>query len=244
MSNAIACQNLSTSYVKFLDRPILQGINCAIAPGEFVALVGLNGAGKSTLLRTMVGLVPICQGQILINGMELNPKSQPELLAQIGFLCQGGGLVRQLSALENVLCGSLRQVPTWRSLFGFPASYRRRAMDLLDRMGLANQANQVVDRLSGGQQQKVAIARALMLSPKILLADEPVTGLDTYAVQQVMETFAELQRDRGITVVVVLHDLKMAASYAQRAIMLAEGRVMYDGRCENVEAVFSELQPA
>lgn len=236
-SLAIACSNLHSPFLAALKRPALNGVNCAIRAGEFVTLVGLNGAGKSTLLRSLVGLVPIQKGTIHINGVAVSFKSLRQR-QEVSILFQGGGLVPQLTALENVLCGSLGQRSTWQTLTGFRRSDRLHALQLLQELGLDAQIYQKTSHLSGGQRQRVAIARILMQSPKILLVDEPITGLDVLAATQVMDIFSQLHR-QGITIVSVLHDLTIAANYAQRAIVLNAGRVVYDGVCENLPAHLS-----
>ena len=235
----IECQDLETPYAASLNRPILNRINCKIGQGEFVALLGLNGAGKSTLLRSLVGLVPVQRGEIRINGVAVTPRTLPRIRRDVGMIFQGGGLIRQLTALENVLVGRLGTLSTWQSLWGFKPRDRRQALELLSQLGLQDQAYQKTGQLSGGQQQRVAIARALIQSPQILLADEPIAGLDIMASRQVMQTFAQLHRDRQMTIVVVLHDLSIAAAYAQRAIILDTGRIVHDGDCENLPSQFS-----
>jgi phosphonate transport system ATP-binding protein len=237
----IELQNLETQTFSSLNRPILQGINCQIGRGEFVALLGLNGAGKSTLLRSLLGLVPLQQGEIRINGTTIHaPKNGVKTSRRdVGMLFQGGGLIRQLSALENVLCGRLGAMSTWQTLWGFPKSDRRLALDLLTRLGLKEQAYQKTSLLSGGQQQRVAIARALIQSPQILLADEPIAALDAIAAKQVMEILSALHREQGMTIITVLHDLAIAATYAQRAIILDGGKIVYDGKSQNLPANFA-----
>lgn len=230
----IDCEQVQTPYTKSLNRPILNGINCQIKSGEFVVLLGLNGAGKSTLLRSFVGLVPVKQGKICVNGLTLNARTLPTIRSQVGMLFQGGGLIRQLSAVENVMCGKLGSRKTWQTIFGFPKKDHLRALELLEQLGIAELADQKTGKLSGGQQQRVAIARALIQSPQVLLADEPITGLDVMASQQVMETLSHLHSQQGITVVTVLHDLGIAAEYAQRAIVLDAGRIVYDGPGDNL----------
>ncbi len=238
---AISCSNLHSPFLPALKRPALDGVNCVIRSGEFVTLLGLNGAGKSTLLRSLVGLVPIQAGSIHINGLSV--RSQPLRHSQdVSILFQGGGLVPQLTALENVLCGCLGQRSTWQTLLGFRRHDRLRALQLLQKMGLEAQMNQRTSQLSGGQKQRVAIARVLMQSPKILLADEPIAGLDVLAAKQVMDIFAQLHQ-QGMTIVTVLHDLTIATHYAQRAIVLDSGRVIYEGDCENLPDYFSIGNP-
>jgi phosphonate transport system ATP-binding protein len=237
----IECQNLETAYAVSLNRPIINGVNCQIQQGEFVVLLGLNGAGKSTLLRSLVGLVPPVRGEILINGLKMTPRTLTKIRQNIGMLFQGGALIGQLSALENVMCGHLGTRTTWQTLLGFPRRDRLQALELLEQLGLREQAEQKTSQLSGGQQQRVAIARALMQSPQILLADEPITGLDVFASQQVMQTLSELHSQQGMTIVAVLHDLGIAAEYAQRAIILEAGKIVYDGPCNNIQAKFSNV---
>lgn len=237
----IECCNLETAYSRSLNRPILNGIDCKIEQGEFVALLGLNGAGKSTLLRSFVGLVPVKSGEIRINNIVMNTRTIARIRRDIGLIFQGGGLVKQSQAIENVLCGCLGSLNIWETLWGFPKKQRDRAFELLANFGLENLAYQKTGQLSGGQQQKVAIARALIQSPQILLADEPTTGLDVIAAQQVMQILAKLHREQGMTVVVVLHDLGMASTYPERAIVLDAGQIVYDGKCHNLSDKFSKL---
>lgn len=237
----IECHHLETSYTPSLNRPILNDINLNIEQGEFVVLLGLNGAGKSTLLRSLVGLVPLLKGEILIHGLEMTPQTLPKIRRDVGMLFQGGGLIRQLSALENVLCGRLGMRSTKQTFFGFPKRDRLLALELLEQLGLKDQVYQKTSQLSGGQQQRVAIARALIQSPQILLADEPITGLDVVACQQVMQTLSTLNNEQGLTIVAILHDLGIAAEYAHRAIVLDAGRIVYDGECDNLQAQFPQI---
>ncbi|BAZ79679.1 phosphonate ABC transporter ATP-binding protein [Sphaerospermopsis kisseleviana CS-549] len=237
----IECHNLETAYSTSLNRPILNNINLEIEQGEFVVLLGLNGAGKSTLLRSLVGLVPLEKGEIHISGLQITLQTLPKIRREIGMLFQGGGLIRQLSAIENVLCGRLGVRTTRQTLFGFPQRDRLLARELLGQLGLREQMYQKTGQLSGGQQQRVAIARALIQSPQILLADEPITGLDVVASQQVMQTLSHLNTDQGLTIITVLHDLGIAAEYAHRAIVLDAGRVVYDGKCDNLQEKFSHV---
>jgi phosphonate transport system ATP-binding protein len=237
----IDCCDVETAYIPTLQRSALQGINCQIQRGEFVGLLGLNGAGKSTLLRALLGLAPLQKGSIHIQGVAVTPRTLASSRQGVGMLFQRGGLIPQLSALENVLCGRLGTLTTWQTLWGFTRSDRRLALSLLAQLGLLEQAYQRTSQLSGGQRQRVAIARTLIQSPQILLVDEPTAGLDIGATQQVMEILSDLNRDRGITVIAVLHDLALVKEYAQRAIILEQGQVKYDGTCSNVSAQFSRV---
>jgi phosphonate transport system ATP-binding protein len=239
LATAIACQSV-VSQAKIGNRPILDGINCEIRQGEFVAILGLNGAGKSSLLRSIAGLLPLRSGNIIVNNVPVTPNTLNQARQHLAMLFQGGGLIPQLCALDNVLCGKLGEFSGWQTLTGFPPPERRTALELLDRLGMGEFANQPTRQLSGGQQQRVAIARALMRSPQILLADEPVTGLDIIAIQEVMKTLARLHRD-GMTIVTVLHDLALASTYAQTAIVVDRGRVVYHGSSQNLDKEFARL---
>ncbi|AKG22799.1 phosphonate ABC transporter ATP-binding protein [Calothrix sp. 336/3] len=238
---AIECKNVQTPYSHSLQRPIINGVNLQIHRGEFVALLGLNGAGKSSLLRSLVGLVPIHQGNIYINGNSVSPRTLPQTRRDVAMLFQGGGLIRQLSAIDNVLCGRLGVRNTWQTFWGFSKRDRHLAQELLEQLGLKDKIHEKVSKLSGGQQQRVAIARALIQSPQILLADEPITGLDVLASEQVMQILSELNSQQKITIVTVLHDLTIAAKYAQRAIILSAGCVIYDGDANNLPSKFAQV---
>lgn len=237
----IDCQNLTVGYDSSQSRPVLNIINSQIGLGEFVAIMGLNGAGKSTWLRCLAGLVPIRQGRIQILGHDANLRSYGQIRQHLGTIMQGGGLIPQLSVIENVLCGCLGRYSSWQTLMGFPIREQTKALQLLKQFGLADKANAVVKQLSGGQQQRVAIARALMQNATILLADEPTNGLDVMVAKQVMDTLAELNQKQGMTIMVVLHDLKMAATYAHRAIILDQGKIFYDGDTDCLAEKFAQL---
>jgi phosphonate transport system ATP-binding protein len=225
----LRCDRLTTAPLRRLGRPILNNVSLSVQSGEFVSLLGLNGAGKSSLFRAITGLLPIASGSITVNGLSVTRSQLSSVRRQVGLLFQGGGLVPQLSVLDNVLCGSLGDRSAWQTLRGFRAADRRRALELLDWLDMADYGSQRTDRLSGGQRQRVAIARVLMSSPRLLLVDEPTTGLDILAIRQVMDKLAELNRDRQTTIVTILHDLSLAQDYSQRAIVLDRGTVQYDG---------------
>jgi phosphonate transport system ATP-binding protein len=231
----VTCHQLVSKTTTAIGRPILDGINCTIAQGDFVALVGLNGAGKSSLLRAIAGLLPLKEGKV-----EWDHFQDSTQKPQLAMVFQGGALVPQLSALDNVLCGNLGRYSFWQTIKGWPLVDRRAGIELLDRFDLADYAHQTVSRLSGGQQQRVAIARALWQSPDVLLADEPTTGLDLLAAREVMDTLMRLHRE-GMTVVAVLHDLHLASLYARTAIVVDRGRVIYQGTADNLVELFPQL---
>jgi phosphonate transport system ATP-binding protein len=236
----IQCYQLYSVQKNSTGYPILRDISCQIEAGEFVAILGLNGAGKSSFLKALMGLLSLKQGEIRIQNYLLSSKTIHSIRRHLAMIFQGGGLIHQLSALDNVLCGCLGSRSTWQTLFGFQEHDRRLGWDLLADFGLKEYADQKVSKLSGGQQQRVAIARALLQKPQILLADEPISGLDVLAAQQVMETLARLNQDQNLTVVTVLHDLAVAEKYASRALILDQGQIIYDGPAENLSQQFSK----
>jgi len=228
MHPAIECHNLKTAYSPSLQRPILNGISCQIDHGEFVALLGLNGAGKSTLLRSLVGLVPLEQGSININGVPINPRTLTQIRRDIGMLFQGGGLIPQLPAIDNVLCGKLGTRTTWQTLFGFPKRDRRQALEILEQLGLRGQADQKTSLLSGGQQQQLAIARALMGQPQLLLLDEPTEGIQPSIILEIEAAVRRIVATTGISVLLVeqhLHFVRQADYYyaMQKGGIVASG---------------------
>jgi phosphonate transport system ATP-binding protein len=240
-SPIIDCQNLTVGYENSPHRLILNKINSQIRAGEFVAIMGLNGAGKSTWLRCLAGLVPMQQGQVQILGHHATPRNYPQIRQHLSTIIQGGGLISQLSVIENVLCGCLGRYSSWQTCRGFPQREQTKALELLQQFGLEDKAQVVVKQLSGGQQQRVAIARALMQNATILLADEPTNSLDMVAAKQVMDTLTALNRQQGITILAVLHDLKMAINYAQRVILLDQGQIFYDGSTDRLSEKFAQL---
>jgi phosphonate transport system ATP-binding protein len=211
---------------------VLEAVDFSIAPGEGVVLLGANGCGKSTLLRCMLGLEPLSKGSITIGGVDVGRARGGELRrlrAGIGSVFQQFNLVGNLSVFQNVLFGRLGRHGLIRSLTATASQGARdRAMESLDRVGLAHLAGRRTDTLSGGQQQRVAIARMLMQEARIVFADEPVASLDPRAGREVMDLLFEIVRERGLTVVCVLHQLDLARTYADRIIGLKGGRVAVD----------------
>jgi phosphonate transport system ATP-binding protein len=211
----------------------LDGVSLDVGAGEFVALIGSSGAGKSTLLRCLNGLVMPTAGAVCIDGLPVTGASREGLRsirASVGFVFQQFNLQRRLSVLDNVLVGTLSRVDPWRSLLGrFSGGEVERAHRTLRRVGLAGLEGRRADTLSGGQQQRVAIARALAQEPRVLLADEPMSSLDSASSRSVMELLRDINREDGLTVIASLHVLDLALSYGQRIVGLRAGRVVHDG---------------
>ena len=213
--------------------PVLQDVSFAIPAGQSVALIGSNGAGKSTLLRCCMNLIEPDSGSVYLFGQPLQAQSTASLRhlrSQVGFVFQKHNLVPRLSALTNVLQGALARAPFGHAWFQgtAPRALREEAMHCLERVGLADKAMHRADQLSGGQSQRVAVARALMQRPRFLVADEPAASLDPVSGEEVMSLFAGLVQAEGLTLLFTSHDLAHAVRYAHRVIALNRGRIVKD----------------
>jgi phosphonate transport system ATP-binding protein len=217
----------------FGSRRVLNGVHFTVRSGESVAMLGANGSGKSTALRCVVGLVEPDEGTVVLAGRDITSVTGGELTAarrEAAMIFQQIHLVRRLTALDNVCCGALGRLPTRRSLLRslFPAGLREEAMTCLERVGLADRAEERASRLSGGQQQRVAIARALCQRASVILADEPVSALDPAATEYVMTLLHDLAHDDGLAVVSVLHQPELARRYADRVLGVRDGTISFD----------------
>jgi putative ABC transport system ATP-binding protein len=201
----------------------LRGLSCRIAKGEMVAIMGPSGCGKSTLMNIIGCLDVPTSGSYLLEGAEVSSLSDSQLAEvrnkKIGFVFQSFNLLRRTSALENV------ELPL---LYGSRGNSRKLAMEALKRVGMGPRAVHKPTELSGGEQQRVAIARALVTNPPIILADEPTGNLDSRSSHEIIAILEELNRQDGITVVLVTHDREIAA-HTQRIIFLRDGRIV-DGQ--------------
>ncbi|MCT2590572.1 amino acid ABC transporter ATP-binding protein [Streptomyces sp. N2-109] len=199
---------------------VLQDIDLTIARGEVVVVIGPSGSGKSTLCRTINRLEPIDSGYIAIDGKPLPAEGRElaELRADVGMVFQAFNLFAHKTVLENVTLGQLKVRKTEKQ------EAIANARKLLDRVGVANQADKYPAQLSGGQQQRVAIARALAMDPKVMLFDEPTSALDPEMINEVLEVMQQLARD-GMTMVVVTHEMGFARSAANRVVFMADGRI-------------------
>ena len=202
----------------------LDGVSLTVDDGEFLAIMGSSGSGKSTMLNILGCLDVPTSGSYLLDGLEVASRSKSELARirnkKLGFVFQNFNLLPRTSALENVELPDL-----YMGRLGH-GERRKRAMMLLDRVGLKGREAHTPAQLSGGQQQRVAIARALMNDPPVVLADEPTGNLDTKSSIEIMSLFTELSHD-GITIIMVTHEDDIA-SYAKRHIVMRDGKVMRD----------------
>jgi len=211
----------------------LDDVSFSVEQGEFLAVIGLSGSGKSTLLRCINRLIEPTGGKIIWNGVDITAANQSEMRIirrKIGMVFQHFNLVSRSKVITNVLSGRLGYVNPALSLFNrFPNSDIEAAMAQLERVGIANQAEKRADELSGGQQQRVGIARAMVQEPEMILADEPVASLDPVLAHSIMQYLETINQEDGVTVLCSLHFLDLVHRYADRAIALNEGKLMFDG---------------
>jgi ABC-type lipoprotein export system ATPase subunit len=215
-----------------IEVPVLKGISLTVARGEMVALMGVSGSGKSTLMNILGCLDRPTSGQYWLEGQEVTRLSGDERAIvrnrKIGFVFQNFNLLPRTSALENVM------MPLAYTSNLSDRQARRRAAELLERVGLGDRMDHEPSQLSGGQQQRVAIARALVNHPPLLFADEPTGNLDSSTSREVLAMFGRLNREEGITIFLVTHDANVA-QHAERVIRIHDG-VIEDGALPDGEA--------
>lgn len=200
---------------------VLQNINLEVKRGEVVVVLGPSGSGKSTLCRTINRLETIDSGEILIDGVKLpeEGKQLANLRADVGMVFQSFNLFAHKSILENVTLGPIKVKGMKKG------EADKLALQLLERVGVANQKDKLPAQLSGGQQQRVAIARALAMRPKVMLFDEPTSALDPEMIQEVLDTMITLAKE-GMTMIVVTHEMGFARRAADRVIFMADGQIV------------------
>lgn len=227
----------------FHGKPSLRGVSLKIRQGEMVALLGASGSGKSTLMRHLNGLLRADCGQggtVRVMGRVVQQdgvvaRDLRQQRSEIATIFQQFNLVDRLPVMTNVLAGALHRLPLWRGLLRqFPAAEARQAWEALRRVGIEQCAWQRASTLSGGQQQRAAISRALVQGARLILADEPVASLDPASSRRVMQLLADLNRERGVTVLVSLHQVEHAFAFCPRTIALHAGEVVYDGPTEGL----------
>jgi putative ABC transport system ATP-binding protein len=225
MSELIRVKELCKTYrMGDVEVPALRGVNLAIRQGEFVAVMGSSGSGKSTFMNILGCLDRPSSGKYFLDGDEVGSLTADQWAdirnQRIGFVFQGFNLLARTTALENV------ELPMMYN--GCSGKQRhQRAVEVLGLVGLDDRLDHTPNRLSGGQQQRVAIARALVNRPSLILADEPTGNLDSATSAEIMKLFQTLNRDQGITIVLVTHELDIA-EYARRQIHFKDGSVVSD----------------
>jgi putative ABC transport system ATP-binding protein len=215
----------------------LRGVSMTVEAGEFVAIMGASGSGKSTMMNTLGCLDRPTRGRYLLDGVDISGMSKDQRAdirnQKLGFVFQGFNLLRRTSAVENV------ELPLLYA--GVPAEERvKRSMAALATVGLAHKAASHPNQLSGGQQQRVAIARALVNRPSLLLADEPTGNLDSQTALDVMGVFQKLNREAGITIVLVTHEPDIA-QYAKRIVVMKDGQILLDQPVRNRRDAGTEM---
>jgi len=202
---------------------VLRDINLEVDTGQVVVVLGPSGSGKSTLCRTINRLEPIDSGTIEVDGKELPAEGKPlaALRADVGMVFQSFNLFAHKTILDNVTLAPLKVRKTKKD------EAQKRAMELLERVGIANQRDKYPAQLSGGQQQRAAIARALAMKPKVMLFDEPTSALDPEMVQEVLDVMTTLARE-GMTMLVVTHEMGFARRAANRVIFMDSGEIVED----------------
>ncbi|KAB7744714.1 ATP-binding cassette domain-containing protein [Nostocoides sp. F2B08] len=211
----------------FGDLHVLQNINLTVGKGEVVVLIGPSGSGKSTLIRTINRLETIGSGTISIDGTVLpeEGKDLARLRSDVGMVFQSFNLFAHKTILENVTLGPIKVRKLKK------ADAQKRAMELLERVGVEHQSNKYPAQLSGGQQQRVAIARALAMDPKVMLFDEPTSALDPEMINEVLDVMVSLAKS-GMTMIVVTHEMGFARKAANRVVFLSDGQIVEENTPE------------
>lgn len=233
MQPLLSASQLFKTYRKGpLQVPVLQGVDFEVRQGELLAIVGQSGSGKSTLLHLLGTLDKPDAGAIYFEGIRIDNLSSFERdrlrNQRLGMIFQSYHLMPELSALENVLMPVMIRSSTF-SYWARRRQYRERATELLETVGLGHRMHHKPRELSGGEMQRTAIARALMSDPQILLADEPTGNLDFNTGKEVLDLLETLSQEKGLTVIMVTHDLQIAAR-ADRTVSLVDGQVVKDCR--------------
>ncbi len=239
----LSVKNLVKTYPNGVQA--LKGVSFDVREGEFLVIIGLSGSGKSTLLRCLNRLHDPTSGSVIFDGSvdiaKVKGHAIRDIRRQIGMIFQHFNLVPRFTVLKNVLLGRLAYTPAWKSILGlFSDQDRKKALEHLSLVGIADKAHLRADNLSGGQQQRVAIARTLSQNPKVILADEPVASLDPATCHTVMEYLKKVNEELGITIVCNLHFLSLVRQYATRVVALKGGEIIYEGSPHEIDEQWFE----
>lgn len=232
MENIVRFENVSKYYSNGVHA--LKNVSFEIQEGEFISVIGPSGSGKSTILRSINKLIQTTEGNIFVEDIEVakqKGKKLRKLRRKIGMIFQNYNLVYTLSVLQNVLHGCLGYMSGIKGIFGiYSETDKKKAMELLEELGIEQYANNRASELSGGQKQRVGIARAIIQNPKVLLCDEPIASLDPSSAKKIMDLLKDMTSKRNITCIVNLHQIDVALKYSTRIIGLSKGEVVFDGR--------------
>ena len=218
----------------------LKHVDLEIKQGEFIAIIGLSGAGKSTLIRLINKMHDITSGELIVNDTvvdaTLRGKELRKFRRGIGMIFQSFNLILRTTVIKNVLAARVAEMSFFRTFFGaYKKEDKIKALSALEQLGILEKAYNRADQLSGGQMQRVALARTIAQDPKIILADEPVASLDPITATQVMSDFKKVNTELNITVIANMHHVDMALKYADRVIGINSGEIVYDGPSSNVD---------
>lgn len=231
MSTVLKFDNVTKYYSNGIHA--LKNASFEVKEGEFISIIGPSGSGKSTILRSINKLISITDGEITLDGVSVNKKkgkSLRHLRRNIGMIFQNYNLVYSLSVFQNVLHGCLGYMDGLKGIFGiYSEADKKRALELLEELGISQYAYNKASDLSGGQKQRVGIARAIMQQPKVLLCDEPIASLDPSSAKTIMDLLKGMSQKRNIACIVNLHQLDVALKYSTRIIGLSKGEIVFDG---------------
>ena len=213
----------------------LKGVDIKINKGEFISILGPSGSGKTTLLRSINGLESIDSGEIFFNNKKIEGSYLSVVQKKTGMIFQEFNLVNNLSTINNVLSGLLNSSSKFLSMFYlFTREQKLEALQSLETVDLLNKAYSRADELSGGQGQRVGIARAIIKKPLLLLADEPVASLDPKASNLIMSLLKKINKEFNITILCNLHQIELATQYSDRIVGLLDGAIMFDESTQNI----------
>ena len=220
----------------------LKGVSFKVKKGEFISILGPSGSGKTTLLRSINGLEPIENGEVIFNNNKITKENLPEVQRKTGMIFQEFNLVNNLSSINNVLTGLLNSSSKFLSMFYlFTKEQKLEALQSLKTVGLLEKSYSRVDELSGGQRQRIGIARAIIKKPILLLADEPVASLDPKAALSTMRLLKKINKDFNITILCNLHQTNLAMEFSDRVIGLSDGSIVFDEEAKFLEKNINKL---
>ena len=218
----------------------LDGVSLALEPGEMVAVVGLSGSGKSSMIRTLNGLVPVTSGTVEVGGHDVTAargRALRALRGEVGMIFQSFNLAGRATVLQNVLVGRVAHAPTWRTLLGaHTAQDKAVAYEALDRVGMLDRAWHRASHLSGGQQQQLAIGRALASRPRLLILDEPTEGIQPSVIKEIGAVIRKLAARGDMAILLVEQFYDFAAELADHYMVMARGEIIREGRGADMEA--------
>lgn len=233
----MSIEKLNKEYSK--GKTVLKDVSFNIKQGELLSIIGPSGAGKSTLLRSINRMIEPTSGNITFDNKNISNVKGKELRkmrTNIGMIFQHYNLVDRLSVFENVLHGTLGYKNSLQGIFSlYSESEKEEALDIITELGIQDHIYKRCDELSGGQKQRVGIARALVQKPKIILCDEPIASLDPSSSRVIMEHLRKICNEKGITVIVNLHQVDVAKNYSDRIIGLNSGEVVYNGHPTDID---------